>query len=199
MTKQRATGPIVVKVGGSLFAHPRLGPRLATYLDSISSNPIVIVPGGGAAANVVRKWDRDQELGDAAAHELALKAMTLNGYFLGELLRLARGRECSSVSGRISDWPAIWKAGHAVIADAAALMQDVDSAVSRLPRSWDITSDTIAARIALDVHASRLVLLKSAPFPSDASWEVAADRGVVDSGFCRFSNCLSIEWIDFRD
>ena len=49
---------IVVKVGGSLFDHPQLGPGLRAYLDSLTPARVLLVPGGGDFADSVRKLDR---------------------------------------------------------------------------------------------------------------------------------------------
>ena len=46
---------IVVKVGGSLFDHPRLGPGLRAYLDSLAPADVLLVPGGGPVAGAVRE------------------------------------------------------------------------------------------------------------------------------------------------
>ena len=45
---------IVVKVGGSLYDLPDLGPRLRRFLDGLDDPDRLVVPGGGAAADVVR-------------------------------------------------------------------------------------------------------------------------------------------------
>ena len=75
---------IVVKVGGSLYDHPRLGPGLRAFLQALPEYAL-IVPGGGPFANVVRKFDGLHGLGARASHELALHAMNLAGRFLREL------------------------------------------------------------------------------------------------------------------
>src|SRR6185312_4510668 len=75
---------IVVKVGGSLYDHPRLGPGLRAILQALPEYAL-IVPGGGPFANVVRKIDCVHGLSASASHELALQAMNLAGRFLREL------------------------------------------------------------------------------------------------------------------
>src|SRR4051812_19591701 len=79
-------GIVVVKVGGSLYDLPDLGPRLAAWLGTLPE-PVLLVPGGGAMANVVRDLDRCHGLGEAISHELALRSLTLNAWFLAALLR----------------------------------------------------------------------------------------------------------------
>ncbi len=66
---------IVVKVGGSLFDSPRLGPALRAYLDALAPADVLLVPGGGPVADAVRELDRTHGLGEEAAHWLALRSL----------------------------------------------------------------------------------------------------------------------------
>src|SRR5262245_19403362 len=85
-TAENSCCPIVVKVGGSLYDLPDLGPRLQRWLDALHTRSILIVPGGGALADAVRDLDQIHGLGEETAHWLALRALTLNAYFLAALL-----------------------------------------------------------------------------------------------------------------
>ena len=76
---------IVVKVGGSLYEHPLLGPGIREYLQSLPE-PILLVPGGGDFANLVRQLDALHELGDETSHWLALHSMNLAGEFLNDVI-----------------------------------------------------------------------------------------------------------------
>src|SRR5262249_34341494 len=78
--------PIVVKVGGSLFDLPDLGSKLGRWLKALSSQVVLIVPGGGSAAEVVRDLDRRHTLGEDRSHWLALFALGLNARFLAHVL-----------------------------------------------------------------------------------------------------------------
>src|SRR5438128_2120405 len=104
--------PVVVKVGGSLFDLPDLGVRLRTFLDHIGTHRVLLIPGGGASADVVRTLDRTHRLGEEAAHWLALRAMTLNAHFLTFILPTAY------VVGRLTDCPALWQARLIPVLDA---------------------------------------------------------------------------------
>ena len=66
---------IVVKVGGSLFDSPALGPALRAYLNALAPRPVLLVAGGGAVADAVRAFDRTHALGEAPAHWLALASL----------------------------------------------------------------------------------------------------------------------------
>src|SRR5271166_3401866 len=74
-------GPIVVKVGGSLFSMPDLAQRLRRWLAQAGPR-ILLVPGGGAAADVVREFDKCHSLGEEASHWLALWSLRLNAELL---------------------------------------------------------------------------------------------------------------------
>jgi len=121
-------------------------------------------------ADVVRQWDRVHRLGNETAHRLAVRVMAA----AGELLELVPG--CA-------------------VFDCAAVLTDAD-----LPRSWAVTSDSIAASVAATGRASRLVLLKSVAVPAGTPWPEAAARGWVDDYFPAMAARLScpIDVVNFR-
>jgi aspartokinase-like uncharacterized kinase len=187
----RKSAVTVVKVGGSLFPLPDLGPRLRCWLDRLSARPVLLVPGGGASADVVRALDRVHGLGEEAAHWLALHALALNACFLAELLPGAR---------IVSDGSAL-VAGEMAILDAHAFAQADEGKCGCLAHSWDVTSDSVAARCAVMCGADRLVLLKSVDIPARMSWHEAARRGLVDGRFeetLRQVEPMAVETVCFR-
>jgi hypothetical protein len=62
-----------------------------------------------------------------------------------------------------------------------------------------VTSDSIAARMAVVLGADRLILLKSIDMPSGTSWTEAAERGWVDRHFPRVIEgaTLMVETVNF--
>jgi hypothetical protein len=70
----------------------------------------------------------------------------------------------------------------------------------RLPHSWDVTSDSIAARLAAVVDADELVLLKSADPPAEggASLLQWAARGYVDRHFPQAARNLIVRCENLR-
>ena len=76
---------IVVKVGGSLFDAPALGPALRAYLDTLAPAEVLLVPGGGPVADAVRALDRTHALGEEAAHWLALRSLGVTAALLERL------------------------------------------------------------------------------------------------------------------
>ena len=140
----------VVKVGGSLFDLPDLGPRLQRWLAKRTEEHIVLVPGGGATADVVRAWDLHHQLGDERSHWLALRAMTLNAYLLADLL------------GGVPLLQGVERLEHSIVVlDAYEFIRRDEGRSGCLPHTWGVTSDAVAARVGVVAGADRLVLLKS--------------------------------------
>src|SRR6185312_432391 len=77
---------VVVKVGGSLFDLPDLGPRLCDWLQRHAPREVLLVPGGGPAAELVRTLDRTHGLGEESSHWLALRALAINAALLAALV-----------------------------------------------------------------------------------------------------------------
>ncbi len=163
----------VVKVGGSLFDLPYLGPRLTHWLAGLGAPRVLVVPGGGATADVIRALDRRHALGEEASHWLALRALALNAHALTALLPRSRVVESAAPVD-----------GIAVLDPFAFCLADErDHPAAALPHSWEVTSDSVAARVAVAAGARRLVLLKSVTFPYEMSWSDAAREGYVDAAF----------------
>ncbi len=157
--------PLIVKLGGSLAGSAELSAWIAA-LDCYPA-PLLIVPGGGAFADTVRAMQKSLAFDDTAAHHMALVAMQQYGIALAAL------------------WPRLVSvATPAAIRRALRLRQvacwnPVPMALAApLPKSWDITSDTLAAWLAGALKAAQLLLIKSCdPQPS---FETAADLAAVD-------------------
>ena len=186
---------LVVKVGGSLYHHPRLGPGLREYLGTLAPSSVLIVPGGGEFADAVRKLDVIHGLGEERAHWLALTSLWAAAAFLRILLP---GSECESHpdAARFDSLPL----GSIRILDSHMFCQFHASAPDHLPPSWDVTSDSIASRAAIVYRATRLILLKSVDVPPNTSWSHAAEQGWVDRHFPHLALDLRIpvEVINFR-
>jgi aspartokinase-like uncharacterized kinase len=170
-------GLVVVKVGGSLFDLPGFGPRLRAWLGRLAADRVLLVPGGGPTADVVRVLDRLHALGEEEAHWLAVRALSLNAHFLRRLLPEA------AVVGQPEEAPpagAAW-----AVLDPHPFLQEDEGRPGCLPHRWEVTSDAIAARAAVAGRARGLVLLKSVTFPEGLPWAEAGRRGLVDGWFAR--------------
>jgi aspartokinase-like uncharacterized kinase len=170
---------IVVKVGGSLFDHPGLGPGLNHYLGPLlRAGPVWLVPGGGRFTDAVRDYDLIHHLGDERTHWLALRSLSVSALFLSTFL----------------------KRDGLTILDCYDFALTDDGRPGALPYSWGVTSDSIAARAAVVGNASRLVLLKSVDVPPGTPWDEAANREWVDPHFPAVvaAHGLTVEVVNFR-
>jgi 5-(aminomethyl)-3-furanmethanol phosphate kinase len=187
-----------IKVGGSLLDWREFPERLMLFLDHLRSaapdSKSVLIAGGGPAADLIRALDRIHRLGDAAAHDLALHALDLTGRVLERLM------PGSLVVERAERIDAAWNAGLLPILAPGQILEEIaQSGADPLPASWDVTSDTIAARIAAQLGAERLILLKSAPLPGGATWQEAARLGRVDPMFPEAAQALArVEYVNLR-
>lgn len=170
----------VTKFGGSL-----LGSREREALLAAAARAgAVVVAGGGPFADAVRTEQRRLGLSDRAAHAMAILAMEQTARALADikpsLVPCAdfAAFEAARVAGRAALW----------LPSAMAI-------AAPLPASWDVTSDSLALWLAIELGAERLVLLKSAPAPRGgaAAW---ADQGFVDPAFpglaAKFSGAIEV-------
>jgi aspartokinase-like uncharacterized kinase len=142
------TPDAVLKLGGSLCRRAASLKRLVTALAALSRRrTLVVVPGGGAFADAVRRADRRFALGASSSHRMAILAMDQTAYLVCDLSRrTAMVRAAREIqAGRLN-----------VLAPSAWMLRE-----DALPHCWDVTSDSIAAWVAWKLRARRLVLLKS--------------------------------------
>jgi aspartokinase-like uncharacterized kinase len=191
----------VVKVGGSLCRGNGLD-SLGRELGSLGKrHPVLVVPGGGEFADLVRKCYRQHDLGETAAHCMALLAMDQYGYLLNRFI------EDSSLETGLDSARQTAESGRvAILLPSATVIRD-----NPLPHSWQVTSDTIAAWISCELSCRRLILLKDVDglLRSRSSgaaaeeiidlWTVdqlARHSGGVDDYLARFLNRKKLEtWV----
>jgi aspartokinase-like uncharacterized kinase len=137
----------VVKVGGGLGrgAGDDALRALCRVLGELGErHPLLVVPGGAGFADAVRDYDRRFGLRAATSHRMAILGMEQFGWLLCDLVPGAeRGTDLAPP-----------RAGRATVLQPARLALDA------LPASWQVTSDSIAAWVAGQVGADRLVLVK---------------------------------------
>ncbi|HEV3143658.1 MAG TPA: hypothetical protein VGZ47_07235 [Gemmataceae bacterium] len=168
--------PVVVKVGGSLYDWPELSSRLAIFLATLRGANVLLVSGGGAAANVIRQFDQCHQIGEEDAHWLALHALALNARFLQKLL------PGTQVVEGLNAARSCWRRGTTPILDMYRFARSDEGRPDHLPHTWQSTSDSLAARTAVIAQAARLILLKSKDPPA-GDWIQAAKAGYVDEYF----------------
>ncbi len=127
----------VLKLGGSLFEH---APEILRRVVDTGSD-VLVVPGGGPFADLVRDIDIEHGLSADAAHWMAVLAMDQYAYYLHD----RTGIELTPLLVR--------KKGVRIILPYEVLQRQ-----DELPHSWDVTSDTIAAWMA---HKTASTLIKA--------------------------------------
>jgi aspartokinase-like uncharacterized kinase len=195
---------IVYKLGGSLLGLPDLSQRLQEVLQqplpfsgesarAERPNRLLIV-GGGPIADAVRYWDQRHRLGDLVAHDLALHSMSFNAQFAAAIVSGAR-----IVRTRAEARDA-WADGCVAVLAAAEFVEAEERASGDLlPRSWDVTSDSVAAFVALHWPADALVLLKSVPLPGEHHAATPTRDDCVDAYFPQLARRLGqIGWANLR-
>jgi dihydroneopterin aldolase len=164
----------VVKLGGSHALSPALRPWVAALADC---GHCVVVPGGGPFADAVRDAQPVMGFDDRAAHHMAILAMEQYACALASLderLVLCESADAMQLAlnqGRVPVW----------------LPKQMVLAASGIPWSWDVTSDSLAAWLAGQTGAERLLLVKHGDWPAETM--TAADlfaRGAVDPAFTGF-------------
>lgn len=187
---------VVVKVGGSLYDHPKLGPGLRQYLDAIDAPNVLIVAGGGPFADVVRQLDSIHHLGETTAHNMALQA--IRGAPSSFLAALIRAQWLDNLC-LFEDCAPMMKDSRYIFLDCDGFFGIYEHRLHPIPHSWAVTTDSIAA-LAAKVANARLILLKSIDIPPGTSWEEAADRGWVDDYFSTAvtGSTRPIEVVNFR-
>lgn len=121
---------------------------------------LAIIPGGGPFADTVREYGKRLGLSQESCHFMALLAMDQYGYVLKESIPGSRlevlgtttlDRVAKEMASGFPASPAIWLCSQLVSRIPA----------HELPRSWAVTSDSLAAYLARKMKAGLLVLVKS--------------------------------------
>ena len=140
----------VIKVGGSLAENPHVLKALGEELCLIAkTHSIVVVPGGGKFADAVRELDSKHALPASLSHKLAISAMDQYGMFLSHVVPDC----CSCDSLKVAQKLA--KEGAVPIFLPSNLLSQEDP----FEPSWDVTSDSIAAYIAVKVNAAKAIFV----------------------------------------
>ncbi len=141
----------VVKLGGGVLADAAaVSAALQAIAAAATTQRLLVVPGGGPFADVVRVVDKRMALTDAASHWMAVLAMDQYAEVVVDRLPGAM-----VVRDRAAVHTVLATGGVPVLAPSQWLR-----AADPLPHSWDVTSDSIAAWVAGEFGAARLVLIK---------------------------------------
>lgn len=141
---------VVIKVGGSLAEDPENLRLLCHKLTGLAKKyMLLVVPGGGRFADLVRALDKRFALSCNVSHRMAVLAMDQLGFLLSNITPNSRVFHLLKNAEKLSE------AGMVPIFLPSRLMFEEDP----LENSWDATSDSIAAYVAKRMHAGKLVLV----------------------------------------
>lgn len=173
----------VIKVGGSLLDLPDLPLRLNDWLTDQPLAHNVLMVGGGPLVEQVRQWHCGQQsaekekFDEVTAHWICIDLMSVTARVLHAWLPdLKFTAEMRLLKRRVHD------AGETLF-DVAKWLRREEATLPgiRLPCQWEVTSDSIAARLAIGLSADELVLLKSSwPQTTDASLTALAEEAYID-------------------
>jgi aspartokinase-like uncharacterized kinase len=167
----------------SSFGRPVTSSRVPSPESRVPSleSRLLIVPGGGPFADLVRQVAHGLSLTDDAAHWMALLAMDQCAHLLASRIT------GSAVVHNIAEARAAVDDSLIPVLAPYAWLREADP----LPHSWDVTSDSIAAWIAGELDARHLILVKP------VGGEVAQ---LVDHAFARIiSPAIDCDIADARN
>jgi len=137
----------VLKIGGSLLGYPNELGELCLKIDALSeSHRLILVPGGGPFAGIVKDYDRKFGLSSSVSHWMAVQAMSQYGFLLSDIMFHSRTVSEVEDVGRL----------RLPIFLPLQLLREEDL----LAHSWDVTSDSIAAYVAGRLGVKTLILAK---------------------------------------
>ncbi|NOQ14899.1 MAG: uridylate kinase [Methyloprofundus sp.] len=185
---------MVLKLGGSLLSSPAALMQCLQLACQQEQGQLVIVPGGGVFADQVRLTQKQWQYDDKVAHYMAILAMQQMALLLqGLCADLVLVDKVAAIA------PALQR--HKLVV-WSPLASELDAA--GIPASWDVTSDTLAAWLAIQLSAARLILVKSAELPENATLEQLSISGVIDKALTRLVHnsplmieCISIHQLPF--
>jgi hypothetical protein len=139
----------VVKVGGSLALYPEKLRILCSRLRKVSKkHKLIVVPGGGEFADVVRNLDKRFSLSCSVSHRMAILGMEQYGFLLSDLM------PDSVVVGKLEEIEYFLDLDKVPVFLPSNLMFSLDP----LENSWDVTSDSIAVYLADQLQVRKVLL-----------------------------------------
>jgi 5-(aminomethyl)-3-furanmethanol phosphate kinase len=138
----------IIKVGGSLAENPQALKGLGNELCRLSKRyALVVVPGGGKFADVVRVLDANFSLPPIISHQMAILAMDQYGLFLSKVIPESITCQTLAEAKRLSAKRAL----------PILLPSKLLSHKAPFVPSWDVTSDSISAYIAVKLNACKVI------------------------------------------
>jgi aspartokinase-like uncharacterized kinase len=140
----------VIKIGGSLAEAPERLKALCLKLSELAKKyAVIVVPGGGRFADVVRDFDQRFALSSGISHKMAILGMDQFGLLLSDIM------PDSHLFHRLENAKELLEAKTLPIFLPSHLMFQENP----LANSWEVTSDSIATYVAGRVHARKVILV----------------------------------------
>ncbi len=171
----------VIKLGGSLEQSRQLIDCLNYIANNVKDN-IIIVPGGGLFADHVRKSQQQWQFNDVIAHEMAILAMQQMALLFHSL---QPNFQCLNT---IKDIQSQIKKSAKII--WSPKISELNKA--GIQASWDVTSDSLAAWLAMQLQANQLSLIKATNV-SDTNIAQLIKLGIIDKEFSSFIENVSFK------
>lgn len=182
----------VIKLGGSVTHYESLMQWLKLVV-RWGDGKVILVPGGGVYADAVREFQRmravlpEGHIDDGQAHALAIYAMDQMARSLVAMMpELTLVRNPFEIAER--GWQhrgLVWLPSEMALGQAFATEHP-------LPQSWDITSDSLAAWLALQLDACQLLMIKSDERLKALNLRLTLpelqEMGIMDTGLTSFLN-----------
>lgn len=173
---------VVIKVGGSLLKIKKLGQTLNLILKS--DRPVILVPGGGAFADFIREAQKEFCFSDCAAHYMAILAMH---QFANLMLEFSQDFTPFETFGDLEEFQ---KKGRIPVWLPYRMVKDRED----IPRNWSVTSDGLAAWLAVQLGNAEVCLLKSCSVPINISPLELCTEGIVDNHFLKLVTDHELKW-----
>jgi 5-(aminomethyl)-3-furanmethanol phosphate kinase len=152
---------------------------LPNCLYQIAQSPnkqVVIVPGGGDFADQVRFAQQQWLLDDVIAHEMAILAMQ-------QMALMFKGLESGfTVACGVAEVKNCLKLNHAPVIWSPTI-SELNAA--KVPCTWEVSSDSLAAWLAKQLNATELILLKAAAVTTN-DLALLRQQGIIDAAFIRY-------------
>ena len=175
----------IFKVGGSIFREKELLSCLKLLLSFNVKG--AVVTGGGNFREQVRICQKKYKFDDLAAHTMSILSMIQNSYIVESLFK--NKTKFFRHPGELRDVLKHNNFGIWQPYDKLTYFETNDS-------NWNVTSDSLALELALEVNAASLIIIKACKVPGVSSFgpikpilyrEVKrlANLGIIDSHFPR--------------
>ena len=165
----------VIKLGGSLMSDESSLKHCLATVEQEYEECVVIVPGGGIYADLIRKTQQQWRFGEETAHQMAILAMKQFALLLKSL---------SPAFILVESLDSV----KALLKKSTVLIWSPDlQELSSINANWEVTSDSLAAWLANQLGAAELILVKSAEIPINLTIQQMQKIGLVDKSFYTFT------------